>query len=240
MGLDGELGDHGERVGPFDDHLGLGLGGGQVTPAVAVLAQHVAARQGVAGTERRLLHEWRVGGQGRADGGDRGQLLVRDPHGRRAGLGRIERLGRDRRDRVAVVFRLARREHRAVPELGPEARHRLRQVRRGEHEAHAGYLERLGRVDAQDASPGAGEGHELDVQGVLEVDVGRVRLVAGDAVAAATARRGAADGAAHCGATLASGVAAGSGPAWRAVGGSTGCVSRGESAARSTASMICS
>ena len=41
-------------------------------------------------------------------------------------LGRVERLRGDRRDRVAVVLRLADRDHRAVAELRPEARHRLR------------------------------------------------------------------------------------------------------------------
>ena len=57
MRLDGELGDHGEGVGALDDHLRPCLGGGQVAPAVAMLAQDVAVGERVAGTQRRVLHE---------------------------------------------------------------------------------------------------------------------------------------------------------------------------------------
>ena len=40
-------------------------------------------------------------------------------------LGRVEGVGGDRRDRLAVVVRLADREDRPVLELRPEARHRV-------------------------------------------------------------------------------------------------------------------
>ena len=52
-------------------------------------------------------------------------------------LGGVLRLGRDGRDRLAVVLRLADGEDRPVAELRPEARHGLGQVGGGHDEAHA-------------------------------------------------------------------------------------------------------
>ena len=60
-------------------------------------------------------------------------------------------------------------------------------------EPDAGDGEGGARVDRDDPRPGAVEGHELDVERVLEPDVGDVRLAAGDPVEPADAGRRAAD-----------------------------------------------
>ncbi len=82
-----------------------------------------------------------------------------------------------------------------------------------------------------------GERDELDVEDVVERDVGDVGLPPGDAIEAADAHGRVADDATHCGATDASGVDATS------TGAGTGRVASSpprRSAARATASMICS
>ena len=79
VGLDGELGDHREVVGVLDDQVRLALGGVDVAPAVAVLAQDVRAGQRVVRAERRVLDERRIGGERRGDRVTRGQRLVVDP-----------------------------------------------------------------------------------------------------------------------------------------------------------------
>ena len=94
---------------------------------------------------------------------------------------------------VAVVLRLADGEHRPVLVLRPEARHRLRQVVRGQDEVDAGHRERLGGVDPVDAGAGAVERHELGVERVRELEVREVLLPAGDPADAADAVRGVAD-----------------------------------------------
>ena len=112
-----------------------------------------------------------------------------------------------------MVVRLAHREHRSVLELGPEPRHGLGQVRRGQHGSDARHGHGRRGVDGVDPEARVVDRHELDVQLAVEVDVGDVRLAAGDPVEAADPGRGPADAVAH-----------GAAP----------------SAARCTASMICS
>ena len=117
-----------------------------VAPAVAVLAEDVAGRERVVRAERRVLDERRVRAERRLERVDRGELLVVDRDERGGLLGGVVRLRGDRRDRLAVVLRLAGREHGPVAALRPEARHRLRQVRRGE--------DQRGRPGARSAAAG--------------------------------------------------------------------------------------
>jgi hypothetical protein len=98
---------------------------------------------------------------------------------------------------LAVIVRLADREHRSVLELGPETRHRDRKVRRCHHQVNARDLFGRPRVDGHDPSAGAVESHELDVEDVGHPDVGDVQLLARDpSVSADPSRRGS-DPAAH-------------------------------------------
>ena len=120
--------------------------------------------------------------EGAGDREDGRQLLVVDPDEASRLLGGVQGLRGDRRDRLAVIVGLADREDRPILELRAEARHRLWEVRRGEREAHAGHLECGARVDGDDPRPGAVEAHELRVEHVLEMEVGHVRLPAGDPV----------------------------------------------------------
>ena len=191
--LDGELGDHREVVRALDDDLRVGRGGVDVAPAVVVLAQDVGGGQRIVGTQRGILDERRTRGEGRGDRRDGGQRLALDPDEPGGLLGRVLRLGRDRRDRLAVVVRLADGDDRAVLPLRPEARHRLRAGRRRSDGADAGHGQRGARVDRDDPRPRVVDRHELDVQLAVEMDVGDVRLLAGDPVEPADAGRRRAD-----------------------------------------------
>ena len=85
------------------------------------------------GSSGRSDGSWTSGASGASASAivnDRGQRLVVDPDEARRLLGRVERLGRDRGDRLAVVVRLADRDDGPVAELRPEPRHRLGQVGR--------------------------------------------------------------------------------------------------------------
>ena len=151
--LDGELGDHREVVAALDDEVRAGLPGREVAPVDAVLVEDVGGRERLAGAQRRVLDERRVRRQGAGDREDRGQRLVVDAHGVRAGLRLVDRVGDDQRDGVAVVLGLADGEHGPVLVLGPEAGHGLRQVVGRQHEVDAGHRERGARVDAQRSGP---------------------------------------------------------------------------------------
>ena len=122
--LDGELGDHREGVGPFDDDIRRGRV--DVAPAVVVLAQDVRGRERIAGPERRVLDERGGRVEGRGDREDGRQLLVVDPDEAGRLLGGVQGLRGDRRDRLAVIVGLADREDRPILELRAEARDRLR------------------------------------------------------------------------------------------------------------------
>ena len=183
--LDRELGDHRERVGALDDDVRLAHRGVDVAPAVAVLAEDVGRRVRVVRPEGRVLDERRAVRQRRGEGVDGRQLLAGDPDERGRLLGRVRSLGGDRRDRLAVVLRLADGEDRAVAPLRPEARHRLRQVRGGHDEPDAGHGQGRARVDRPDPGARRIERDELDVEHVVEVEVGDVRLLAGHALDAA-------------------------------------------------------
>ena len=219
--LDRELGDHREAVGALDDDVGRRGGRVDVAPAVVVLAEDVGRREGIARAERRVLDERGVRCERLRDRDDRRQRLVVDPDEPRRLLRRVEGLGRDRDDRLAVVVRLVDRDHGAIAELGPEPRDRLRQVGRADREPHAPDGEGCARIDVEDPRAGAVERDELGVQDALEADVGHVRLAARDPVDPADAGRRVAD---------AAGQIAGAARPHRA----------SSSAASSTASKICS
>ena len=137
VGLDGELGDHRERVGALDDEVRLRGRRVDVAPAVVVLVEDVRRGARVAGTEGRVLDERRVRGERLRDGVERGQLLELDRDERGGLLGSVVGLCGDRGDGFAVVLRLARGEDGAVAALRPEAGHRVGQIGGGRHEANA-------------------------------------------------------------------------------------------------------
>jgi len=152
-----------------------------------VLAQDVRPGQGVVRTERRVLDEDGRGVEGGRHAEDGGQLLVLDLDEARGFLGRVLRLGRHRGHGLAVVLRLTHGDDRAVGELGPEARDRLGEVRRGHDQADAGHLLGGARIYGDDPGMRAVKRDELDLEHVLEPDVGHVLLAAGDPADAADA-----------------------------------------------------
>ena len=134
------------------------------------------------------------GAAGRGDGVDRGQLLEVDPRPAAAASSAASRVSAaTARHRVAVVLGLADREHRPVPQLGAEARHRVREVGGGHDEPDAGHGHGRARVDPADPRPRHVERDELHVEDVVEVDVGDVLLLPGDPLDPADARRRLAD-----------------------------------------------
>ena len=177
--LDREVGHDREGVGVLDHDVGGG--GVHVAPAEAVLSQDVRGRQGVVGAECRVLDEVSRGVESCRDREDGGQLLVLDLHLPGCLFGSILRLGRDRRDRLAVVLRLADGDDRAVDELGSKARDRLGQVRGRHDEPDAGHPLGGTGVDRDDPSARDRQRDEPDLQDVLQPDVRDVLLTAGDA-----------------------------------------------------------
>ena len=174
--LDGEVGDHRERVGVVHDEVGRrGL---DVAPADPVHLEDVALRQRIVRAQRRVLDEGRAGVQGSRQRHDGRQLLVRDAHQVGGRLGRIAAVGSHGRHGVPVVLRLPDGEDGPVLDLRAEARHGLRQV--GRRHAPGG---RRGPARASLASMATilaratRYRHQLGVQLVGQVDVGHVLLV---------------------------------------------------------------
>ena len=109
------------------------------------------------GSPGRSAGSWTSGASGAsaaAIGEDGRQLLVVDADEPGRLLGGVERLGGDGGHRLAVVLRLADRQHRPIAPLRPEPRHRLRQVGGGHHEPDARDGERGAGVDRDDPRPG--------------------------------------------------------------------------------------
>ncbi len=121
-------------------------------------------------------------------------------------LSGVAGLGRDRGHWLAVVFRFAHGEDRAIAPLRPEPWHRLRQVGGGHHEPDARHGHRGRRVDRADPGARDVKGHEFDVENVIDREVRDVRLVPRHAPKATDPGRRRADTPRHCGATSASGV----------------------------------
>ena len=148
---------------------------------------------GSSGPQRRVLDERRAGGERRGDRDDAPaapRTSTRDQRGRL--LGRVEGLGRDRRHRLAVVLRLADREHRPVASnCGPKRGIGCGRSAAVMHEPDAGHGQRGASCRSRRSAPArTSSGHELDVERVVEVDVGDVRLLPGDASEAADPRPG--------------------------------------------------
>ena len=123
VGLDGEVGHHGECVRALDDEVADGPG--HVPPADRVLAQDVGLGARVPGAEQRVLHQWRAGSQGRRQAEDSRQLQVVDPNEAGTLFGGVLGVGGNRRHRLAVILGLVDGQHRPVLDLGTEAGHRL-------------------------------------------------------------------------------------------------------------------
>ena len=81
-----------------------------------------SSRPGIGGPQRRVLDERRGRVERGGDGDDRRNSSCSTRTSRGGLLGGVGRLGRDRRDRLSVVVRLADREDRSVLVLRPEAR----------------------------------------------------------------------------------------------------------------------
>ena len=189
--FDGEVGDHREGVRVLDDEVRLR--GVEVAPGDQMLPQYVRASERIVRAQARVLDERRSRIEGAGDGEYRGQLLELDPHQPGRLRRHLFRLGGDDCQWLAVVLDLARRQDWPVVELRPEARHRLRQVRRGHDESDAGQALRSRRVDRDDPGVGAVDRHQLRVEHVREPHVGDVLLRAGDALLTADPARGRAD-----------------------------------------------
>ena len=191
--LDGEVGHHREGVAALYDDVRSSRLGVDVAPAHAMLGEHVAAGEPVAGAQGGVLDERRIRRERPGDREHRRQLLVLHAHEPGGRLGQLARVGHDQRDGIAMVLRLADRQDGPVLVLGPEAGHGLRQVVRRHHEVDAGQGERPGGVDAQDPRPRAVQRHQLRVEGVRDREVREVPLRSRDAVDAADAVGGVAD-----------------------------------------------
>ena len=74
-----------------------------------MLAQHVGVREPIIRPERWILDERRIRRERAGNGEDCGQLLVIDRHQGCRLFGGVFRLGRDRRNGVAVILGLVRR-----------------------------------------------------------------------------------------------------------------------------------
>ena len=177
----------------------IGMRSRHIAPAEPPLGQGVrVAERVVRGTQLRLPDEGRLAVAGRRDREHRRQLLVLDPD-EPGGFPRgVEGLGQHGGNRFPVVLGLAAGEERSVGMAGTEAGHRLRQIGRRHDGPHSGHAHRLGRVDRADASAGTVEMDELDVERVVESQVGNVLLCSGDALDPADAPRGAPDGRSWC------------------------------------------
>ena len=91
-------------------------------------------------------------------------------------------------DRLAGELRLAHSKHRPIGIDGPVTGNRLRQVASRENAAHAWYVGGIIGMNRDDASVRARQRDQLDVQHVLEADIGRVLLRARDALDSAEPR----------------------------------------------------
>ena len=167
----------GKRVGALDDEVGVRRRFVDVAPAEMVLAQDVGPGQRVAAAGARVLDQRRRRVEGAGDREDRRQFLVLDLDEPRRRLGGVEGLGRDGRDRLAVVLGLADGQDRAGRRTGARSAASVWGRSAGGHDqADAGHGERRGRVDRHDPRPGAVERDELDVEHVGQLDVGHVLL----------------------------------------------------------------
>ena len=186
--LDGELGDHREGVGALDDDVGA-VDRVDVAPAVVVLAQDVRGRR--AGRPGRSAGSWTSGASGA-----RAAAIVKTA-GSSSYSTRTSRAASSAASFVSAATAATgspwyfvsptARTGRSC-ELRPEARHRLRAGRRPSSRARTPGTARAALVSmATIRARAQSSADELDVEVVLEVDVGDVGLAAGDPIEAADA-----------------------------------------------------
>ena len=186
--FDGEVRHHRKRVVVLDHAVGPHLV--DVAPSERPGFQGVRARQRAGFSERWILDERRVGIESRVNGKHRRQFFVINVYQRSRVLGRIHALGRHGGDRFTEELRLANGQHRPVGEDWSVAWHGLWQVPGRHDAAHTADGCGLRAVDALDAGARAGQRDELDVEDVVEPQIGGVALRARDAFDAAdTSRR---------------------------------------------------
>ncbi len=180
MRFDGEVRDHRKAVVVIKHDVGGGAV--EMAPAELPAPHRVRARQRIASTQLRILNQQRLRIERVAHRQHRGKLGELDMHQRGRPLGRIDCVGRYHGHGLARKLRLADGDERPIGDDRSVARDRLRQIARGDDGAHAGHLRGGFAIDADDASMRAGKGDELEVEYVVEPDVGCVLLQAGDAL----------------------------------------------------------
>ena len=141
--LDREVRDHRERVVVLDDEVGAALCLGEIPPRVERVLEHVAVCGGVAGADRRVLHEGRPWREGRIERVDAGLLTELDLHEPGGGLRRVRGLRHDGRHGLPVEVDAPRRQHGTILVRGPEPRHRRGQLRRGDDVQDSGHRAEL-------------------------------------------------------------------------------------------------
>jgi hypothetical protein len=112
------------------------------------------------------------------------------PNHRRRRFGRIQGLRRDGRDRLSEEFGFTYSQHGPVGIGRSETRHRLRQIGGGQNASDTFHTLRRVCVDGLNSGAGAVQMYQLDVQRVIEANIGCVLLRAGHALNAAHANRG--------------------------------------------------
>ena len=194
MRLDRELGDHRERVGALDHDVRLAFGGRRGRPSVWRCSwSTLVPAMRIVRTQRRILDERRVRRQRGGERVDGRQLLELDPDQAGSLLGGIPGVGGHRGNGVAVVLGLVRPRGPAGHAAADRTAAWGWAGRRRHDEPDARHVAGGARVDRPDPRASHVERHELHVEGVLEIDVGHVRLPPGHALDAADPCRRAAD-----------------------------------------------
>jgi hypothetical protein len=180
MRFDGEVRDHREAVVVFHDDVCGGAFG--TAPAELPAPHRVRARQGIASAQVRILNQQRSRIERVAHRQHRGKFGELDMHQRGRSLGRIVCFGRNHGHGLTWKLRLADGNKRPIGNDRSVARNRLRQIASNDDGAHPGHLRGGFAIDADDARMRAGKGDELQVEYVVEPDVGCVLLQPGDAL----------------------------------------------------------
>ena len=110
---------------------------------------------------------------------DRRQLLVLHDDLVERTTGYLRVVSGDDRDRFALVAHLVEGEHRLISHLHAVRLHAW-DVVVGEHCGDSGHGQRVGRVEAEDASPRVRAAQRGAPQGPAQVQIGRVGEIAGD------------------------------------------------------------
>jgi hypothetical protein len=92
--------------------------------------------------------------------------------------GSSRRLGHHSCNRFTVISGLAHSQYGAILKLRPEPRDGVRELIRSDHIDNPGCLDGLGLIDGVNAGPGHVQCHELDVEDILQTNIGYVLLTA--------------------------------------------------------------